>query len=657
MTNKELADLFANIADLLEIKGEIIYKVLAYRRAAEALREHSRDVAEVWKAGKLKDIPGVGNAIAEKIDELLSTGKLAFYEKLKKEVPLSLVEILRVQDVGPKRAALFWKKMGLTTVAELEQAARTGKLRDLPGMGAKSEAKIIASIEARKRATGRVPLGTAWRIAQDILKFLRGLPGVEVAETAGSLRRMKATVGDLDFLVGASNPEPIMAAFVAHPRVARVLGQGPTKSSVELTNGLQADLRILPAERFGTLLQYFTGSKEHNVKLRELALAKELSLSEHAFTRRNGQEMLCATEVEVYKMVGLPYIPPELREDRGELQAAAQGTLPKLIELRDVQSELHTHTKWSDGANTIREMALTARARGLKCLAITDHSQSLGVTGGLTPERLRAQRREIDEVQAEMGANFSLLQGAEVEIRADGRLDYTDDELEDLDIVVASLHSSLRQEREKITARLISAIQNRHVDIIGHPTGRLLPDREGADLDMEAVLRAAAESGVALEINANPTRLDLDDVYARRALELGGLLAINTDAHHPEQFELAHFGVGTARRAWATSDNVINAWPVEHLLQWLDERGHRRPHPPRPVDGAAPAAPPPPAKALAKKSPPQSAVPPKPAAKKSAKRPSANTSAKRKPAPKSSALSRARRPSRARQRPPAKRKR
>jgi DNA polymerase (family X) len=656
MTNKELADIFANIADLLEIKGEIIYKILAYRRAAEALREYSRDVAEVWKAGRLKDIPGVGNAIAEKIDELLSTGRLAFYEKLKKEVPLSLVEMLRVPDVGPKRAALFWKKLGLTTVAELEQAARAGKLRDLPGMGDKSEAKIIAGIEARKRATGRVPLGTAWRVAQDVLKFLRGLPGVEVAEAAGSLRRMKATVGDLDFLVAADNPEPIMAAFVAHPRVARVLGQGPTKSSVELTNGLQADLRVLPGERFGTLLQYFTGSKEHNVKLRELALAHGLSLSEHAFTRKNGQEIRCATEAEVYKTVGLPYIPPELREDRGELQAAAKGALPKLIELRDLQSELHAHTKWSDGANTIREMALAARARGLKCLAITDHSQSLGVTGGLTPERLRAQRREIDDVQADLGANFSLLQGAEVEIRADGRLDYTDDELEDLDIVVASLHSSLRQEREKITTRLISAIYNRHVDIIGHPTGRLLPDREGADLDMEAVLHAAAESGVALEVNANPARLDLDDGYAKRALELGCLLAINTDAHQPEHFEFAHFGVGTARRAWATSDNVINAWPIERLLQWLDERGHRRPHAPRPVEASV-VAPPPPAKPPARKLPPRATARRKPSAGKSARKPPTPASAKRKRASKPAALSRSRRPSRARQRPPAIRKR
>jgi len=577
MTNKELAEVFSTIADLLEIKGEIVYKTLAYRRAAQTLAEYGRDVKAVWKEGKLREIPGVGQAIAEKIDELLTTGKLEFYEKLKREIPVGLVEMLSVPDVGPKKAALFWKTLNLTTITELEQAARAGKLRELPGLGEKSEAKILAGIAARARRTkGRTPLGQAWTIAQDMLKFLRGLPGVRAAEAAGSLRRMSATIGDLDFLVAAEDAEPIMAAFVTHPNVARVLGHGPTKSSVELTNGLQADLRVLPAERFGTLLQYFTGSQAHNIKLRELALTKGLSLSDYALTRKNGQEILCATETEVYKTLGLAYIPPEMREDRGEIQVAALGELPRLIELKDLQSELHSHTTWSDGALAVREMALAARIRGLKCLAITDHSQSLGVTGGLTPERLRVQRREIDAAQAELGAGFSLLQGAEVEIRADGRLDYSDDVLEDLDIVVASLHTSLRQERQRVTARLLHAIQNRHVDIIGHPTGRLLPDREGADLDMDVILPAAAEAGVALEINANPSRLDLDDVYARRALELGCLLAVNTDAHHPDHLDLAHFGVGTARRAWATADNVINAWPVEKLLHWLDERGHRR---------------------------------------------------------------------------------
>jgi DNA polymerase (family 10) len=582
MNNQELAQVFDNIADLLEIKSEVVYKVLAYRRAAESLRGFSLDANVTWKAGRLRDIPGVGEAISEKIDELLRTGKLEFYEKLKREIPEGLIELLAVPDVGPKKASLFWKKLNITSLAGLEAAARAGKLRDLPGMGVKSEAKVLAGIESvGRRATGRWPLGQAWRLAQELLAFLRDLPGVEQVEAAGSLRRMKSTIGDLDFLVAAKKSEPIMAAFVEHPLVVRVLGQGETKSSVEFSNGLQADLRVLPAARWGTLLQYFTGSKEHSVKLRELALRRGLSLSEHAFTRLGpagepGEEIECATETEVYRTLGLPYIPPEMREDRGEIEAALKGTLPRLVEVRDLQSELHSHTTWSDGALGIRDMAQAARGRGLKCLAITDHTQSLGVTGGLTPERLRAQRREIDHVQAEMGGGFSLLQGAEIEIRADGQLDYNDDTLGDLDIAVASLHTSLRQPRNTITARLIRAIENRHIDIIGHPTGRLLPDREGADLDMEAVLQAAANSGVALEINANPARLDLDDIFAFRALELGCLLAINTDAHQPANFDLAHFGVGIARRAWATSDRVINTWPVEKLLHWLDARGHRR---------------------------------------------------------------------------------
>lgn len=601
MTNKELAQLFATVADLLEIKGEVVYKVLAYRRAADTFREYPRPVRDVWREGKLREIPHVGPAIADKVDEVLSTGRLAYFERLQQEVPLGLTEMLTVPDLGPKRVAQIWKKLNITTIQELETAARTGKLRNLAGMGEKIEAKILTGLEARRRSTGRMPLGQAWPVAQDILKYLRVLPGVKAAEVAGSLRRMRPTIGDLDFLVAADDARPVMAAFVTHPQVARVLAQGPTKTSVELDLGLQADLRVLPPERFGTLLQYFTGSKDHNVRLRDLALSQGLSLNEHAFTNlKTGKELLCATEAEVYKALGLAYIPPEMREDRGEIQAAQRGELPRLVELRELQSDLHAHTTWSDGQVSIREMAQAARGRGLRCLAITDHSYSLGVAAGLTVERLRQQRREIDAVQADLGTGFSLLHGSEVEIRADGTLDFNDDVLEDLDVVVASIHSSLRQEREKITARLIRAIENRHVDIIGHPTGRMLPDREGADLDMEAVLRVAAQAGVALEINANPKRLDLDDVYVKRALELGCLLAINTDAHHPDNFNLAHYGVGTARRGWATSEPIINTWPVEDLLQWLEDRGHRRPRPvaapvPEIKPAAAPAAKAPPA--------------------------------------------------------------
>ena len=575
MHNQQIAQVFSNIADLLEIKGEVVYKVLAYRRAAESLRDYSREVRVMWQDGKLREIPAVGPAIEEKISELLATGRLNFYEKLKAELPEGLVEVLAVPDVGPKKVAMFWKKLGVTSVAELEAAARGGKLRDLPGMGEKSEAKILAGIEslAKRVATGRRHLSLAWPIAQEMLTFLRALPGVERAEAAGSLRRRRSTIGDLDFLVAAAEAEPIMEAFCQHPSVARVLGHGPTKSSVEFANGLQADLRVLPAERFGTLLQYFTGSKDHNVKIRELALRKKLSLNEHAFTRENGDEILCATEEDVYRRLGLDYIPPELREDRGEIEAAARGALPKLVTEDDLRMELHSHSTWSDGAQSILAMAQAARAKGRQVLAVTDHSYSLGVTGGLTPERIVAQREEIVAAQKALGSSIRLLQGAEVEIKSTGQLDFTDDVLASLDIVVASLHTSLRQPREQITQRLLNAVQNRHVDIIGHPTGRLFPDREGADLDMEAILQAAAASGVALEINANPMRLDLDDVYAHRALQLGCLISINTDAHHASNLDLCHFGVGIARRAWATPEQVINTWPTEKLLDWLKARG------------------------------------------------------------------------------------
>lgn len=576
MINKELADIFSNIADLLEIKGEIIYKILAYRRAAETLTEYGRSVSDVWREGGVKGlrgIPGVGEAIAEKIDELLSTGQLEFFEKLKKEIPATLIDVLKVPGLGPKKVAMFWKQLDITTVEALKVAAGAGKLRDMPGMGEKSETKILEGIEALSRRSGRTPLGQALPIARDILAMLRNLKGVTAAEAAGSLRRMKSTVGDLDLLVASADPEPVMQAFVSQKEVARIVGQGPTKSSVEFQNGMRAQLWVHRPEKFGTALQYATGSKDHNVRLREIALDKGLSLSEHALTKKNGKEILCATEAEVYAALGLPYIPPELREDRGEVQAALKNKLPDLIETRDLKADLHSHSTWSDGRAKIKQMAESARDRGLRVLAVTDHSQSLGVTGGLTPERLREQRREINKVQRELGDSILLLQGAEVEIRADGSLDYSDDVLASLDIVVASLHTSLRQPREQVTQRLLNAIRNPHVDIIGHPTGRLIPDREGADLDMDAVLAAARESGVVLEINAHPMRLDLDDVYSRRAIEMGIPLAINTDAHHPSDFALAEFGVATARRGWVTVADVINTWPPDRLKKWLAGRG------------------------------------------------------------------------------------
>lgn len=572
-TNQQLADIFQNIACLLEIKGELIYKTLAYRKAADSLADLGRDVNEVWREGKLTDIPGVGKAIAEKIDELLSTGRLEFQEKLHAEVPPSLIEVLQVPDVGPKKVALFWREAGITNLAELEAAARAGKLRDLPGMGPKSEAKVLAGIEALSRRTHRLPLGKAWPFANELVTYLCDVQGVQIVEVAGSLRRMKATVGDLDLLAAAIDSQPIMDAFVGRPQVLEVLSHGETKSSVEFSNNVRVQLWVHPPERFGTALQYATGSKDHNVRLRGLAIKKSLSLSEQAFTRPDGSEILCTREEEVYAQLGLPLIPPELREDRGEIQAALAGRLPDLISLDDLRAELHTHTTWSDGKLTVKEMAIEARKRGLQVLAVTDHSFSLGVAGGLSVEEVMAQRTEIDAVQVELGDTIRVLQGCEVEIRADGTLDYPDEVLAELDIVIAALHTGLRQPREQVTKRMLNAIHNPHVDIIAHPTGRMIPNREGADLDMEAVLQAAAQSGVALEINAHPARLDLDDVYSRQASDRGILITVNTDAHSASDLDLIHFGVATARRGWVEPQQVINTWKPDRLVSWLRSRG------------------------------------------------------------------------------------
>ena len=571
-TNQELADIFQNIADLLEIKGEVIYKILAYRKAADSLRDYGGSVYDVWQNGKLTDIPGVGKAISEKIDELYTTGHLEFLDKLSSEVPPSLAGLLEVPDLGPKKIALFWKELGITDLPSLEAAARTGELQSLPGMGKKSEAKILSGIEALSRRTSRTPLWKAWPYAQALLGKLREMPGVKKAAAGGSLRRMKETVGDLDLLVAADDSSSVMEAFTHLPEVFQVIGSGKTKSSVEFNNGLRAQLWVHPPERFGTALQYASGSKDHNVRLRELALKQGLSLSEHAFTREDQSEILCPDEEQVYETLGLPWIAPELREDRGEVQAALAGKLPKLISLEDIKSELHTHSTWSDGKVSIKEMAIAALERGYRVIAITDHSPSLGITQGLKVEDIKTQRKEIEAAQAEIGDSILILQGAEVEIKADGNLDYPDQVLAEFDIVFASLHVSLRQPKEQVTQRLLNAIQNPHVDIIGHPTGRLIPDREGADLDMEAVFSAAARSGVALEISAHPERLDLNDIHARRAIELGIVLSINTDAHSPGELDLMHFGVATARRGWVEPEHVINTWEPAKLLNWLSNR-------------------------------------------------------------------------------------
>ncbi len=582
LSNREIANIFETVADMLQIKGENIHRVLAYRNAAGSVRELARDLHVVAAEGKLTEIPNIGDTLAEKITEMLDTGKLEFYERLAAEVPPGVVDILRVNGVGPKKAQMFWKDLNITTLAALEEAARAGKLRDLPGMGAKSEKKIIEGLESLARqATGRIPLGVALPMAEGIRAILLRIPGVTRGEVAGSLRRGRPTIGDVDILIECENAAPVMDIFVALPEVARVLGHGPTKSSVELHNGMQVDVVVLPRQRWGTALQYFTGSQAYNIRMRALALAKGFSLNEHALSPadksgniiEDAPKTYCATEEEVYAAVGLPWIPPELREDQGEIEAAQKGTLPKLITLDDIQADLHMHTTWSDGKLTVRAMAEEALARGRKYIVITDHSRSLGIANGLSIERLLEQQAEVRAVDAEMGGSIRVFHGTEMDINADGNLDYPDEVLAQLDFVIASLHVSLRQERTQITQRLLNAVNNPHVDLIGHPRGQYIPDREPVDADMDAVFAAASKSGVAMEINANPRRLDLEAPFARRAVQLDIPLSINTDAHAGDQMDLMSFGILTARRGWVEAPSVINTWSVERFIEWTTSRG------------------------------------------------------------------------------------
>lgn len=576
-SNEEVADVLVRIGQLLQIKGESRFQYLAYERAAENILNLDEDVMAVWRAGRLRDIPGVGEALSTKLDELLSTGQLGYLERLYQEIPPGVLDLLEISGVGPKTAKVMWEALGIDSVAKARQAAQANELAGLPGIGPKTQVRILAGIEALERRDTRTPLGVARPVAEGLLVALAAaLPEgtLRRSAVAGSIRRWRETIGDVDLLVLSADEPATMAAFRALPQVGEVLGSGPTKTSVRLRNGLQVDLRAVPERSWAAALQYFTGSQAHNVSLRQLAQRQGFSLNEYALTRlADGEGLYFDDEPDLYAALGLAYIPPELREGRGEIEAAASGRLPDLVDIGDIRGELHAHTTWSDGTASVAEMARAAQDAGYEYFVISDHSGSLGVTGGLSVERLRAQRAEIDAYNARCGPGFRLLHGAEVEVLADGRLDYPDDVLAWLDVVVASVHTGLRQDRATLTARALAAIRNPHVDILGHPSGRLLPRREPGDFDMEALLQAAAETGTALEINANPARLDLNDIHARRALALGANLVINCDAHRPEELELLPYGVATARRAWAPADRIANTWALERVLAFFHHDG------------------------------------------------------------------------------------
>jgi DNA polymerase (family 10) len=570
--NREIAGILYQMAELLELHAENRFKIIAYSRAARAIESLTEDIEQVCRDGRLEGIPGVGKAIAEKIKEYLRTGRIQSHQDLLADTPQGLAELLQISGLGPKTVFMLHEKLDITNLDELEKAAREHRIRRLPRMGVVREKNILKSIERYRKRSNRILYSTAESIVDEILTYLGGIEGLEHATAAGSYRRRKETVGDIDILATAARPEEIVAAFVKMPLVEEVLAKGPTKASVIMNDTIQVDLRIVEHRSYGTVLQYFTGSKEHNVSMRQLALDRGYSLSEYSLTRlANGQDLFFDQEEEVYQALGLQYIPPELREDRGEIEAALGGRLPRLVEAKDIRGDLHVHSIWSDGRASIIELAQAARSLGYEYIALSDHSPSVGIAGGIGREKMEEKIEAVAEANDSL-EGITVLMGAEVDIKADGSLDYPDDLLERMDVVVASVHMAQQQKERTITGRLISAIENENVDIIGHPTGRIINQREPSDMDFHAVLEAAAKTGTALEINAHPSRLDLNDVNARAAKEMGVQMSINSDAHDAGQLLNMKYGINVARRAWLEKKDLINAMDLKDLIQFLKKK-------------------------------------------------------------------------------------
>jgi len=569
MTNLEVAAILSEVADLLEIQG-VRFKPQAYRRAAQAIETLPEDIADVAREERLDEIPGVGKGIAGKVREIVETGSLAYLASLRRELPVGVQELTRIEGIGPKKAAVLSRELGIRSVDDLEAAAKAGRIRDLPGFGEKTEQNILAGIAMSRTAKKRHLLGYILPVAREIEERLAGLASVRQVSLAGSIRRMKETIGDLDILATSTRPEEVMEVFSTLPGVTRVLARGTTKTSVVLATGVQVDLRVVEEGQFGAALQYFTGSKEHNIALRRLAIARNWRLNEYGLVDLASNRMVAGEdEAGIYRALGLAWIEPELREDRGEIEAARAGTLPDLVGYGSIRGDLHVHTRWSEGAHSVGEMAEAAAALGYEYIAVCDHAETLHIARGLSPERLADQVREIERINREGGSSVTVLSGTECNIGMDGRIDLPDSVLADLDVVVASVHSGFRQPEREMTERVVTAMHNDHVDIIGHPTGRILLAREPYRIDLAAVFEAAAALGVLLEINAFPGRLDLSDVNARSAREAGVRFSLGSDAHSRENLRYMELGVATARRGWLTADDIANTRPLAGLRRFL----------------------------------------------------------------------------------------
>jgi DNA polymerase (family 10) len=574
MTNAEIARVMREIAVFLDMDG-VPFKPRAYEKVAYAIEAVDEPIAAIYKRGGIKaveEIPGVGKSIAEKIVELIETGRLPYYDELRKKTPVDVAALTAIEGLGPKNIKTLYQELRVRTVADLEKAALAGKIRELPHFGEKSEQKILKGIGFLKQSSGRFPLGAVLPLMMEIEARLGRLAGVQRVTIAGSIRRRKETVGDGDILVIAKKPDAIMDFFVGMPEVVHVHGKGHTKSSVKLNTGMDVDLRVVPAASWGAALNYFTGSKDHNVTLRRIAIEKNLKLNEYGVFR-NEKAIAGKTEEEVYAVLGLPYIAPELREMAGEIEAAQAGKLPDLIGYDDLRGDLQTQTTWTDGANSIEEMAAEAQRLGLEYMAITDHTKSLAMMGA-DEKQLRQQMKAIDKLNKQL-KGFTVLKGAEVNINKDGTLDIDDATLAQLDVVGVAVHSHFNLSRAEQTRRVIRAIENPHADIFFHPTARVLQKREPIDIDIDAVIAAAKRAGTILEIDAYPERLDLKDEHVRKAVDAGVKLAIDTDAHSVNHLGYLHFGIATARRGWAERADVVNALPLRGFLRSLKGGGRR----------------------------------------------------------------------------------
>ena len=567
MNNAFVAKVFRDIARILEIKADNPFRIRAYERAAQNIEGLGEDISNFLKQERLRDIPGVGSDLADKIQEIAQTGKLKFLEDLKKDVPEGILELLNIPSVGPKTAKVLYEQAGIKSIEELQRAIIKNKLQGIFGIKQKTIENIQHGIELLKRGKERMSLAQACTLSEEFVHGLKKVPAVRALSPAGSVRRQKETVRDIDILITSDSPAKVMDGFLKLPQVTEVIARGLTKSSVRTSGGVQVDCRVVKAKSFGAALLYFTGSKNFNIKIRQLAIKKGLKINEYGIFKKD-KFLAGTTENEVFKALGLSYIEPELREDTGEIELAKKSALPRLLCLQDIKADFHLHSLWSDGNNSIRDMANAAQKKGYSYVAITDHSQGLKVAGGLSIQELKEKKKEIDSLNKTL-KNFRILFATEVDIDSQGSLDYKDDVLQGFDIVVAAIHSGFKQSRQQVTKRIVKACQNKYVHIIAHPTGRLWGERDGYEFDFQEVCKVAHQTNTCLEINSFPQRLDLDSVHCKAAKERGVKIAISTDAHTVDQLDNMRFGVAVARRGWLTCDDVLNSLSLEELFKTI----------------------------------------------------------------------------------------